>query len=768
MRALVPLFLTALFVSFPLGIGAAVVEVTIDVEHPAGAAAEAPVEVAAGALLAEPLGGLTGSPPAEPFEVPVSVPGATRLEVPPGSVWRLRVKASGLWSPKTLVTAPGERESVVARARLGLVPEGIVEGRLAVGRGEQRPEELSLRFGPANPEPGTGEEQEEVVWCEVTDDRFSCQVPAGYHDLRVRAPEFVSHFYWGRRIAPQARLDLGRIELVRGASVVGRVEAADGELSAESCRVKLAPLAAGRSRGQRSQAQERRLALETKVTPRGFFSFEGVLPGSYIVTAEQRGFAPARIFPVTVMADAETEVREALLLERPVPFEISLQPPVDPWDRPWAVKVLQRSEIPGGIDRVSDGQIPTDGTFRIAALPPGKYSVQIEDSVGSRIAWEDTLVVPGQTTLHIDIPLVWIEGTLLLGEEPLAASITFGSSGGVQKVELVSDDEGRFFGVLPRDGEWAVDVSAREPAVHRTLQSVEVKRAPGSDNAELELVLPDVEITGEVVDALGRPVPGAVVRVLEKGEMDRSSMPSGEDGEFSIWGTAEGEIALWAEDTGRISEEVHLRIDERNPPGRQRLVLEERRKIRGQIVAAAGGVPGAVVRAIAFDAHHDGAMIGPKEARAGVDSRFQVGVPAGAGEVQVTAFPPGYTLTLLRLPEVPEEPVVVPVHAAGGTVVFDLGEEIAWERAGAATPVLFHNGMIIGGPDLRRWAQINGQFNEEPSRFEVPMLPPGSYHACLMGAGDMMLPGRPVPRPGTCVEGTVSPGSEWVVKMSNG
>jgi uncharacterized GH25 family protein len=76
---------------------------------------------------------------------------------------------------------------------------------------------------------------------------------------------------------------------------------------------------------------------------------------------------------------------------------------------------------------------------------------------------------------------------------------------------MESDDEGRFHGILPREGPWRIEVQAAEPAFS-TWARAEVD-AGRAGKATLDIRLPDTRIFGHVVDEQGKPVARADVIV---------------------------------------------------------------------------------------------------------------------------------------------------------------------------------------------------------------------------------------------------------------
>jgi hypothetical protein len=134
-----------------------------------------------------------------------------------GSEWDLSLEASGFWAPPLRVTIPAtsgtQNWDVWRTGRIKVSfqsPDGLPDGaRIVVASppDPRRPPEIV---------PGT------YFDCTASEDkRWNCDVPATLLDLSVRGKGgYTPHYRWDVRITPNDLLDLGTIEIRKGASIL--------------------------------------------------------------------------------------------------------------------------------------------------------------------------------------------------------------------------------------------------------------------------------------------------------------------------------------------------------------------------------------------------------------------------------------------------------------------------------------------------------------------------------------------------------------------
>lgn len=720
-------------------------------------------------LKAQPVGGSEVPRGALPQEVQISVelPWSGTIDLDDAAVWQVSVTGEGLWSPERVV-APTPEGAIV---RLPVRRTGRIAGRVQMPRNEPAPKELTLRFEPS-PEPPAAEPFEAAqVVCPIVERAWSCEVPAGVLDIRARSASYISYYRWAVQVDPGRSTDVGTIVLRHGASVVGWLELEEaGALLPDRCEVELAPQAAAFPRNQAELDRSQALVDRVRVNDRGFFHFQGVQPGSYVLTATYPGFAPTQLFPVTVLENAETEIDRTLTLRRPVPLEVHLDPAVDPFGHPWAVRLFSISEIPGSLAEVDGALASEEGVYLKGGLSPGEYVLQVLDSRGSRMAREEIDLRPGNGSVQLELDVVLVEGRIHLGDDPLAASLSFGGRRGAVRIVMRSAEDGDFAGVLPREGDWKVYVQATSPAVRRTLNPVAVARDRGESVAELDLRLPDTRIEGEAVDEEGRGLAGAVVKVSEIVSGEPTFLRTEDDGSFSFSGVAEGPVTLDAQFTGGgrtlYAAPSSLEVREGRPAPHQRLVLREMAELTGQVLSRSGPVPGAQVVALPSRQGLPYPFMVIPQAVTDVSGTFRMAVPRDAEELEIIALPPGFALSTLQLSSVPDSPIFITVEETSGTLVLALGEAVDRTNPALPQPMVERDGVQLLSFLLRRWAEINGEDNRDPTRLVVPRLPPGQYTACLVTQEQYYFGPRSAASPAECSEGYLSPFGEMVLDLS--
>lgn len=691
----------------------------------------------------------------------LKIPGSYELGLDPEYVWKLELVGGSVWAPPAILHA-GERDLAIHAW-----PTGEVVGVLRTPADSEIPLRLALRFetAPAARSLRGGPPIEQAqVECGVTESRFACQLPQGVLDLRLRATGFVSHYVWNADVDPDRPLDLGTVRLRPGASVVGTVAAAEGMIRPDSCEIALVPAT---SASPRSAGEEQRLAvaaLRAEVSPSGFFHFPGVAPGAYTLLVAHPGFATAEIHPVTVLPGSETTLRDPVLLQRPAELELFIDPPTDAFGEPWMVELAAIGRIPGILDSRGRAAAEPDGSYVKSGLDPGRYVVAVFDSRSQRVAWEEIEVESGGGAHFLELGLLWVEGLVTLGEEPLEAELVFGGRDAPVQVAMESDEEGTFGGFLPREGDWRVLVQAVNETISTTV-SVEVE--PGEDEiAEVTIELPDTRVHGRVVDRSRRGVEGAMVKVVEAAAGTIDWRRTGAKGSFELRGVSEGVLVIDASLADDLSSAPQvLAVTEGRSLPEIELVLEERTPLRGSVVSSSGPVAGASVVAIAKMAGIEPPFARRPHAMTDALGTFSLAIPSEADRIDLVVLPPGFALTTRSLFADWRDPVEISVSEYGGDLVLELDKPLEWPgEPRAPSPLLVHRGVVLDAALLHHWATLKLERNEDPTRFVVPNLAPGAYSACWFTypgfARFLQTRGAGALVPGECVGGHLAPYGE--------
>lgn len=708
--------------------------------------------------------------PSTPHRAPVpvrewaiEVPGRRVVDLAVGRGWTVSASCPGLWAPEERIE-PGSEEVTV---RFSLVPAGRLGGRFETAGRAVEEDEVRLRLDAADSRAGAGWEPA-TLSCPLDRGRFECEVPAGEIDARLAVEGFAPHYGWGLQVPAGGVLDLGALEAIEGASVAGWVRVFPGpeEGAPEepagpreaSVLVTVEPVFQGAVDG----AERRRLEVRgdrTGADERGFFQLTGLAPGTYELTASLPGYSPARVSPV-VLDRAEEEVIEDLVELVPlVTLEAYFDPPQDVAGRPWRVRLLGEDRGTAGAtlrEQVEHGPATVAGYWSARGLAVGPYTLRVEDAGGS--IWSDlpVEVTPAMAPLNVQLSAVAVEGEVLLGDEPAAAEVVFGTTTRTPSVRMKSDEEGRFRGVLPNEGEWPLEIAlaGRPP---QALNPVEVRRGPGGI-ARVSLRLPDTLLAGEVVTENGEPASGVQVLVMreearasplereagiEHRRRREASLVTDSEGRFKIEGLLPARLDLMAHDATRASSWTRVEIAEDRDTEPVRLVLRERSKVSGFVVSPDGPVPGAAVvgfsrgRAASLDLFAHGVT--------GADGSFTIELTAGTERFDLLVAPPGYDVVLRRLAVAPE-PLAIEVGRSDSRLVL--------ERVGPGT-VVAH-----GGAELPIEALLSALFPlgrveyERHDRLGIAGLEPGPYAAC------------PKDRGSGCASGFLGQGAELVLQCT--
>lgn len=669
-------------------------------------------EVTAGAAVATRTGG--GSSP-EIVRHNLDASGSARLALTPGS-WSLAIEAPGYWSEQRKIDVSEEDETIELR----VLPAATVVGRLVLPRGDVPPTELRLRLRLVTPRPAHHGLEEGSSVCSLGEDlAFECVLPAGFVDIGLKAPSYVTDWLWNRSLRRGARVDLGSVELRRGSAVSGWIEVSEGRGDPRDARIRLQAVGVPGAESRSGQRDRELMQLETRANIRGHFTFEGVPPGSYALSVELAGYSPAQRTGIPVVLDAESVISEPIGLFRSRDLKVRIEPPLDSADRAWTIQ-LRPLENP---DAAPMQTVAEEGSAVLKELVPGRYSVMLTDGAGTRRWWREVEIEPGQEELAIRVETVPVRGRLLFGREGFPAELIFGGASGVLRVAATADEEGEFEVELPRGGAWRVDVDGG--ALVGGTKWVEVPRkSSGGGPASVEIVFPDNELTGRVVNPLGVPAGGADVFLFAVGELRTARTAA--DGTFAFHGIEPGEAVVAARlDPEFGSDEQRVTVRASGTTDGVELVLAERLHLSGAVESAAGGVAGALILALPEDAA--GLRVVPEQAFSERDGFFELSFPASATQLRVAVLAPGFPLQVLEVPADPALPAILPVESEGGELLLRPG--LSESSMAPGSVLVFHRRFPLDARTLDMWARRNGSISGE-DELRVPRLATGMYTVC--------------------------------------
>jgi hypothetical protein len=645
-----------------------------------------------------------GTVKSEPVERTAAAADATvALDVPNGQ-WTLEAAGSGVWHGRQFLTVAGDRSFTVP-----VWPAGTLRGQIQ-SAARRQPASVILNFeGTAK----DGSPVENVVVCPIALGAFSCDMPAGVIDLRVRAEGHIGRFLWGVHIPDGGAADAGRIELREGQAIVGRVELPSRpRRDVTKTVLKLRPRGTIEGAGPLVTGS---LLLPRTVTAeaKGLFHFDGVMPGEYVIRATHPAGLVSEEVNVTVREGlSATDLVAPLVLAKPSRVSVSLTPAAPPKGERWRV-AIDRVVAPHAVDPVSVSLASLTGDWTSPPLAPGEYNLSIGTSFEDVWHSEQLTVASADASLTVALEGRDVSGMLFLGDRPLAASLLFHDDDG-RTAKTRSDAEGAFNVVLPTGAgsQWDVSVTATEPTIDRTFQKVRV-----DGGRKVTLRVPNTILTGVVVDESEAPVPHALLTVVS--DSVNAQPVAAADGTFAVYGLSSGLYHVAAEGAEVEADDVVVNFDEDQQSDPLKLVAHRRREVHGEVSSVYGAVAGATVVVRAFD---------PVPARlfplvTGADGAFEAIVPKNARQVDVITFAPGFSMVFGRF-NLTGSTISVPVSQRGGMLVLQgLSTGAFLVHAGAAVPYQ----MVQG-----HWPAQQGRTGNGDDVLRIPMMDPGDYALCLL------------------------------------
>lgn len=552
------------------------------------------------------------------------------------------------------------------------------------------------------------------------DGSFGCPVPAARAlDAKIRLTGHISHFLWG--LDTTTDIDLGERRFRPGASVIGRVEIRGLCDDPQSpVVVRLVPLLSG-WKNSKQEDRLKRQATAVETGRQGFFHLDGVQAGKYTVSAEQTGCGLAQMSPVTVYPQAETTLREPLVLTLPGELEILVEPPVDPWGEEWKAELVHITPVSGTRKFLGDRKASTAGIVRFEGLSRGPYRVSIVDSEGSSWAVQPVEVEMALERVEIALDLVELTGSVLSGDDAIEADLIFGGSHGSVSIRTFSDVEGRFLAVLPHEGEWPVDIVGLNTPIRRTLPKVDVY-----DGADVTLRIGDGALSGRVIDEEGRPFPGAAVSVVMVDDSgSRAETSSGEDGYFKVGGLERGKVVVRAEWEALSADEKERDLSAKDADDVE-LVLEDRGLYILTVVRGGWPVPGARAQHVVTTA----AGIAMRGYTADLDGRIEIPLKPGTDRGSAVVIAQGAPVQLISLDRY-QSPLTVSLDGIGGSLSIPVTTFSILKFQGAMCPL----------PFFSAWSNIM-QVHQIEDLLTIGPMAAGFYEACQGPAAGSVCKGE--------------------------
>jgi hypothetical protein len=641
------------------------------------------------------------------------------MDLPPGS-WTLDVAGEGVWHARQYLNvraAPGGPVFV------DLWRAATLTGSVNVERAEL-PSELGARFGPSKS--GTDLPQGEVT-CPVSkidsEARFTCSLPAGSLDLRLRPRRYVARYFWGFPLEPGKVRDLGPVLFRRGSSVVGQVEIPPG------ARVDLAKVRVEAKPALTVDRRSHRLAtvmpVSVSLEKGGLFHLDGVAPGAYEVVAKAgRLVSPPAVFHLG--EGVEITLTKPLLIDEPHALTVKVTPAVAPSGRRWHINVSRDAGAAEGLDYVDGGDAGKEaGLWQSVGLYAGDYRVDLLDGADQ---WASETVSLGREPLTLPLTPTSrkIHGTVLLGDAPLAAELMIGDER-ARAVTLHSDEQGRFEGLLPSadtETKWTVTVKSEVPLLKRRFRLMTLEKSE-EGGYQLSLHIPRSILFGTMVDEQGKPQsPGRVdIHGLSK-QGESTLQPNVEaDGTFAVHGLAPGRYGLQASSPAGESDHLEATIEEDGTSAPVTLVIHPVKIVRGRVSSEFGPIAGARVWVVPVDRVQVVNAHAPTEE----NGEFWASVPQGTRTVDISVSARGFGYKLLRT-AVGDDPLPIVLDTRGGALAARGGDR-------EHMPYLFHGGamqsLFATAFEGDGGLVLDGQWV-----FTLPAAEPGAYAVCLLAYGE--------------------------------
>lgn len=703
---------------------------------------------------------------------PVTLEGghATVL-LPPDLATGLQVRASapGFWSEALRLDA-GDSD----RYELALWPAATLRGQFQPKDSQESPDEIHIRLRASSERAATSGTQpprpSEIV-CSLGEGKTlqDCSVPAGDWNLRMVAPPFAPVFLWGRRTGLEEVLDLGTVELREGGSIFGHMMTESGPVDPRRARVWVRPVSSG---DRSDRARERKIdqqILLGEVLRGGDLQFVGVAPGLYQIEASFPGFFNAKQGPVRVVEGRWTQLEEPMVLEPPVFLNVLVEPNEAPYDAAWKIALYPKKG--SGRSKVdAQGETDPTGYWKSSPLRRGSYLLLIEDGRGNSVARREVELSSGEELLTVEIPLIYVEGTAYLGKRPIEATVWFGGRTAEERVEAVSDESGEFFAILPRDGEWRVDLRSESPPVRSRGLTVQVEPVEDLGLAEVEIHVPDTALVGKVVTERGTPPEQAAhVNLFPLGEgVGVTESETDDVGEFELRGMPVGKYMVSAETSDASSgpAQVDIQEDQQVPLS---LVLRPKGALEGRVVSSAGPVPNAQVRVYFLAGSGLGAQMVIPRQQTGPGGRFRVTRPAAASGSRLITMASGYALDVTRFsnPQSDQQEVEILVDRASGSLDLQGLGELKTRGRAPEVGLLMVNEEPIDLPRIMEWARMHDEVVSESGGLEIPAMPPGHYALCWLTVQEalLVLDGAALPTGDRCADGFLAAGGNLTLSL---
>lgn len=682
-------------------------------------------------------------------QLSVATPWTGTLDLETTESWVLTAQADGFWSPR--LAMPPETRWI----KIPWFPAVEITGRLRRSRHEDGLAARSMEvrgWVVRDDKKARQDAQSHPPWqrtaCSLTTDELSCIAPRDTRSLKISVEGFVPIYRWDLAELEET-LDLGRLELRRGSSISGWVDGEGVEEAKESIQLTLIPRTIG-WQGDVAERQRSRLRTTTGHANRdGFFSIGPVPPGGYDLEVSAPGLSRHRVEALDLTAGAETVLDEAIELTPPVGLDVYISPPVDPDQQPWSVLLMRPHSNSNVLDTVERSAAAFDGHWHLDGVSSGPYRIEIRDH--QEAVWlvrNVELAVP-RAPLFYEVDAVAVQGTLTFADEPSNGVVIFGTRFGRPSADLRVVD-GSFEGVLPRDGEWKVEVDING---HGSILAppVMIERNAGGSATKLKIELPDTLVEGEVLQGEEK-VPRAFVHIFSKdksGEKEHlrlARVRTNDDGVFRVRGLEPGraQVAAYLGAFDPVSDWVEIDLAEDRPMPYLKLELLDKTTFRGKVQSRQGPVVGAQVF---VQPQLTSAMDWPAQAVSDVHGEISLRLsPQSRGVAVFMTVAAGYAFSIHQGTLDESQEVIIPLSVDKG--------DLTLKYPGGS---LFFNGIPVAvSTILAKLVTANRALHSPENGVVLKGMEAGEYSQC---------PGSV--QSANCVSGILTPSSELLLEITD-
>lgn len=651
-------------------------------------------------------------PGVAPREQKIAVPGSAAVDVSGCSSWDLTCSGKAFCSFSLSAPIAEDRPMTV-----DVYPAADVRGQISVPRQHAVPRRILVSGRMRDDSPGAAVDF--ALESEVDEEAgISFNVPAGAIDLRIAAEDLAPTYRWNVR--PEAGvIDLGRLEMVPGGSLLGYVVDADTGLPVDGARITA--VAAGFENLPVDDKNARTSIPEppARSNERGSFQLTSLSPRAYRLRVEHPDYLTVEPAEVSIVRNAETILGGDVLLSKPLRLRLQIDPPRSPYGHRWEVTL---ADLATSAD-LGSTKADVDGVAEFDRLAPADLRLRVE-AKGVSAAFTKLIELTADHELTVEIPFVEIFGSITMNDEPVHGEVDIETGAG-DRWESTLDEDGRFqlwvreprldFVFLTVRGE---DFS--NPAFVR-IEDVIIEKG----KIELEVELLDLEISGVVTNQRGTPIRGAVV-VVERIDQIVAQVQSEADGSFVMRPLQPGAYRVSAslERAGTSQREI-ITLGEAMPAFETRLVIRPSRNLEGLVRGPSGeAVGGAKIVALSGDQD----FVSDTQ-RSDINGRFVVKVAPDSRQAVLIVAAQGYPYWSSCVPSTQELSLQLP--SSGGQLETKIDHGDPPEPLIGQPLIINSNGGVLPFNEVFRWSWQHGggEGTDETGEpvFRVPNISTGRW-----------------------------------------